>query len=200
MIKGAREAAGLSRAELAHQAGINPLYMDKLEQGARHPSPSKLAALARVVQVSAGELMTRAALLEASTAPTNDELLRRLLRAASTGAGVQAALRLVSVATPMASILAVKIPRRSFPPALQPAAALASGSVIAIAAGSLVEEYIQHRRRRTATQTSEPQEDDGAPEVVNPREELLEHIAALSDDEIEAILLLARDAATDDSR
>ncbi len=197
-IKEAREARGLSRAELARQAGITPLYMDKIEQGARRPSPPKLAALAKVLQVSTAELMTRAALLDASTAPTSDELIRRLLRAAATGAGAQAALKLVGAVTPMASIMAVGIPRRSIPAAAQATGTLFPGSVVAVAAGSLVAGYVQHRQRRATTQNSDARVPAPQPELANPRQELLEHIATLTDEEIEAILLLAREAVTSD--
>ncbi len=175
-IKEAREAGGLSRAELAEQAGISSVYVEKIEQGSRRPSPAKLAALAKALKVSAAELMTRAALLDASTAPTNDELARRLLRAAATGAGGQAVLSLLGPAALVA---------RPF------AASRAAGIAV-----SMVEEFVQFRRQRAVVQNPHTQDQPGTsqprPEITNPRQELLELVATLSDEEIRVILLEAR--------
>ncbi|GGN36307.1 helix-turn-helix transcriptional regulator [Streptomyces fuscichromogenes] len=51
-----RRVRGLRRAELATAAGLSVDYVVRLEQGrARHPSPQVVAALARVLRLSAAE-------------------------------------------------------------------------------------------------------------------------------------------------
>ena len=51
-----RAALGLSRAQLADQAGISAPFMADLENGRRGPSPETLVALARVCGVDPLEL------------------------------------------------------------------------------------------------------------------------------------------------
>lgn len=72
-IRGAREASGLTRAQLAKEAGISQVFIGKIEQGKRNPSPPTLVRTASALKLSAGELMTRAELLDASNMVANDE-------------------------------------------------------------------------------------------------------------------------------
>ncbi|MET9491337.1 helix-turn-helix domain-containing protein [Nocardia sp. NPDC006630] len=46
-----REAAGLTRAELARRAGVSEALIQKVEQGTRHPTPTALAALFEALDV-----------------------------------------------------------------------------------------------------------------------------------------------------
>lgn len=48
-IRAMREALGMSQAELASRAGIDPGYLSKLESGKRNPSPYFRDHLARVI-------------------------------------------------------------------------------------------------------------------------------------------------------
>lgn len=91
-IRGAREAGGLTRAEVAGRAGISTVTVSKIEQGARRPSPSVLTRVAEALNVTAGELTLRAALLDVSGATTDEEMRRRLLQAAAISASVRAVL------------------------------------------------------------------------------------------------------------
>jgi transcriptional regulator with XRE-family HTH domain len=51
-LKLVREAARLSQAQLARQAGLHPQCVAKLEQGHREPSLATAQALVRAMQIS----------------------------------------------------------------------------------------------------------------------------------------------------
>jgi transcriptional regulator with XRE-family HTH domain len=51
-LKELRAAAGLSQAQLAQRAGLNPFGVAKLEQGVREPAFATVQALARALGVS----------------------------------------------------------------------------------------------------------------------------------------------------
>lgn len=60
-IKAVREERGLSRAKLAHDAGQSYAFIQQLETGVRDdPGASRLAAVARVLQVSMDNLLVEA--------------------------------------------------------------------------------------------------------------------------------------------
>lgn len=82
-----RRAVGLGRPELAKLAGISRVFLGKIEQGSRQPSPRTLTAIAAALNVTAAELMARAALVDASGADTDEEMKRRLIRSLTVGAG-----------------------------------------------------------------------------------------------------------------
>lgn len=92
VIRTAREAAGLSRAQLADRARISAVFVSKIEQGVKGPSPSTLVRLANALGVTAVELQSRAAVLEAGEANDHQEYRRRVLRAVATGGATAAAL------------------------------------------------------------------------------------------------------------
>lgn len=50
------EARGLSRAEVCREAGISASYLSMIEAGARQVGPNRVAALARALGVSVGDL------------------------------------------------------------------------------------------------------------------------------------------------
>jgi transcriptional regulator with XRE-family HTH domain len=50
-LKSLREAAGLTQAQLAEQAGMNQFGIAKLEQGQREPSWNTVLALAKALDV-----------------------------------------------------------------------------------------------------------------------------------------------------
>jgi transcriptional regulator with XRE-family HTH domain len=103
VIKELRRLAGLSREEFAQAAGISSVFLNKIEQGTRQPSPKTLARIAQVLGVSTEDLSMRAALLEASDAPTEAEMQRRLLRAAAiSGAAAGAIVKSLLPAGPFA--------------------------------------------------------------------------------------------------
>lgn len=89
-IRRLREAAGLSRRDLAEAAGISHVFLSKLETGERRPSPQTLVKIAAALGLSVGELTGKIAVVEATAAPTDAEMQRRLLRAAAIGGGAAA--------------------------------------------------------------------------------------------------------------
>ncbi|MGH4009530.1 MAG: helix-turn-helix domain-containing protein [Pseudonocardiaceae bacterium] len=110
-IRQLRETAGLGRRELADAADISQVFLSKLEQGERRPSPQTLVKIARALGLSVSDLAAKIAVFEASTAPTKDEMHRSLLRAAaiSGGAAVIGALPLIpGIATMGAAALAAR--------------------------------------------------------------------------------------------
>lgn len=57
-LRDARQAAGLSQAELAEQAGLSTIYVSLIEQGVRHnPRLNHLRALARVLGCQISDLV-----------------------------------------------------------------------------------------------------------------------------------------------
>jgi transcriptional regulator with XRE-family HTH domain len=101
-IKGVRQSKGLSRAELAVRAGISHVFVGKIEQGDRRPSPSTLRSIAAVLGVTVTELTTRAEVLNAFGSLTSDELTSRLLRTVTIGSKAPSALaRSAFGATPL---------------------------------------------------------------------------------------------------
>jgi transcriptional regulator with XRE-family HTH domain len=56
----AREAAGLSRYDLAEACGISYPYVSQLETGYRNPSAAVVQALSVALDVDAGEILARA--------------------------------------------------------------------------------------------------------------------------------------------
>lgn len=115
-IRQLRESAGLGRRELAQAAQISQVFVNKLEQGERHPSPQTLTKIATALGLTVRDLAAKIAVFEASTAPTNDEMHRRLLRAAaiSGGAAVLAAAPLVpaGIAVTLTGLAAAGLARR----------------------------------------------------------------------------------------
>jgi transcriptional regulator with XRE-family HTH domain len=86
-IRQLREAAGLGRRQLADAAKISQVFLNKLEQGERRPSPETLEKIANALGLTVSDLAAKIAVFEASTAPTKDEMHRGLLRAAAIGGG-----------------------------------------------------------------------------------------------------------------
>jgi len=84
-VKALRQAAGLSREQLAEAAGISSEFLAKVEQGRRRPSPGTLTSIAGALRISREELLVRGALLEAGNSPTDEEMYRHLLRGAAVG-------------------------------------------------------------------------------------------------------------------
>lgn len=102
-IKGVRQSKGLSRAELAVRAGISHVFVGKIEQGDRRPSPSTLRSIAAVLGVTVSELTTRAEVLNICGSLTSDELTSRLLRTVTIGSQAPSAFgRSALGATPLA--------------------------------------------------------------------------------------------------
>jgi transcriptional regulator with XRE-family HTH domain len=92
VIRELRRQAGLSREEFAKAADISTAFLNKIEQGTRKPSPKVLTRMAQVLGISTEDLSMRGALLEASDAPTEAEMQRRLLRAAVLGGAAAGAI------------------------------------------------------------------------------------------------------------
>lgn len=88
IIQDAREARGLSRSELARLADITQVYVGKIETGHRRPAAGTLAKIASALQLEASDLLARAAVLDATTETSGDELKRRLVRAAAISANI----------------------------------------------------------------------------------------------------------------
>ena len=57
VIKRLRESKGLTQAQLAGFAGLSEVYLSSLERGIRGDSINALLLIARVLEVSFGELM-----------------------------------------------------------------------------------------------------------------------------------------------
>jgi transcriptional regulator with XRE-family HTH domain len=96
-VRELREAAGMSRPKLAAAAGISEAFLIKIEQGNRGTSPKTLPKLATALGVTAQELVTRAALLEASVAETPQEMRQAALRAAAANPALIASVGLLAV-------------------------------------------------------------------------------------------------------
>jgi transcriptional regulator with XRE-family HTH domain len=114
-IRGARQAAGLSRAQLADRAKVSHVFIGKIESGKRNPSPPTLGKIAAALAISPGELLTRAELIDANEETQTDELKRRLVRAVAVSAGVRAALPLIGlapIAASAAASLALELAKR----------------------------------------------------------------------------------------
>jgi transcriptional regulator with XRE-family HTH domain len=58
-LRGRREAAGLSKNEVAARAGLAVSFVSYLESGARKPTVETLARLADVYQTTASELLVQ---------------------------------------------------------------------------------------------------------------------------------------------
>ena len=82
-VRELRETVGRDRAQLARAAEISVAFLIKIEQGKRGTSPATLARLASALGVGAQELVTRAALFEASSATTPQEMRQATLKAAA---------------------------------------------------------------------------------------------------------------------
>ncbi|CAL9645152.1 hypothetical protein SUDANB32_06445 [Streptomyces sp. enrichment culture] len=96
VIKELRRAADLSRDELAAKADISAPFLTKIEQNRRRPSQRSLQRIAEALDTTAQGLAARAALWDASDAPTEQEMSRRLLRAAATEAAAARAAPAIS--------------------------------------------------------------------------------------------------------
>ena len=57
VVKKLRESKGLTQAQLAGFAGLSEVYLSSLERGIRGDSINALMLIARVLEVSFGELM-----------------------------------------------------------------------------------------------------------------------------------------------
>lgn len=55
LLRGHRERAGLTKAQLAHRAGISASFVTYLEQGSRRPSPEMLARLMQALSLKVNE-------------------------------------------------------------------------------------------------------------------------------------------------
>jgi transcriptional regulator with XRE-family HTH domain len=108
VVRALREARGWSRAELARATAARPhpvgeVMIAKIEQGARVPSPKRLASLAITLGVEPQDLATRANAWElakqslASTATLRSIALGAVFLPASVAAGVIAAGAKVTV-------------------------------------------------------------------------------------------------------
>src|SRR3954454_3024067 len=106
-IKVAREAGGLSRAQLAERARISHVFVGKIEQGKRNPSPPTFGRIARVLGLTVAELRMRAELVSASSRATEDELTRQLIRSVALGVGVRAVLPIVGIGPWAAAALGI---------------------------------------------------------------------------------------------
>lgn len=54
----ARRAAGFSQEELAHRAKVDRTYVSGIERSVRNPTITVVAKFARVLNTTAGELLT----------------------------------------------------------------------------------------------------------------------------------------------
>ena len=57
-IRELRRAKGLSQEELAFRAGIHRNYLGGVERGERNPALDNIAAIAKALDVTPGELLT----------------------------------------------------------------------------------------------------------------------------------------------
>lgn len=73
-LRVARDARGLSQAELAERCGLQPSAISHYETGRREPSAANLARLCRALEVSAD------AILDLPSHGDNADELRRLRR------------------------------------------------------------------------------------------------------------------------
>lgn len=57
-IRDLRRAKGLSQEELAFRAGIHRNYLGGVERGERNPALDNIAAIAKALDITPGELLT----------------------------------------------------------------------------------------------------------------------------------------------
>lgn len=91
-VRELRETAGLAREQLAAAAGISEAFLIKIEQDKRGMSPATLVRIAGVLGVDVDELVTRAALLEASNATSAQDRDRATLKAAAANPAIMAGI------------------------------------------------------------------------------------------------------------
>lgn len=204
-IKQLRESAGLSRSELAQEAGISQVFLTKLEQGERRPSPRTLVKLAEAMGLSISDLTAKIAIFAACAAPTDDEMRRGLMRAATIG-GAAATAHLwplvggiaAARASPAASVLGVTAAGAvtgTVAPvtgALLGAAAGPAGVLLGWAAGQ-AGALIAARRMQHQKQSHSAGEDDLAPDVPDVeevRKQLLASIQAMPAEQLTLLINL----------
>ncbi|MFD9521575.1 helix-turn-helix domain-containing protein [Streptomyces sp. NPDC059979] len=176
VIKEIRRAAELSRDELAARAAISAPFLTKIEQNRRRPSRQSLQRIAEALDVTTQDLTARAALWEASDAPTEEEMSRRLLRAAAVEGAV------VTSVVPMIGVLTALV---------GPAAGLAAGAVAKEAAKAA-----QHRKRQDSSQVP-PSSGAVKPLSVGPgelRQELIYRLNAMTNEQLAALAALIQEA------
>ncbi|MET9695014.1 helix-turn-helix transcriptional regulator [Streptomyces sp. NPDC006514] len=169
-IRELREAAGLSRKQLAEAAEISEAFLVKIERGERRPSPEKLTRIAAALGTTPQDVTTRGALLDASTAGSQDEMYRRLLRVAAIG-GTAAVVR------PLLGALVLRRP------------GLAAGAVVVAVAAA----------RRMAQQRENPEQPASGDALngvdpVRTRRQLIEQLETMSDEEIADLAALVKDS------
>ncbi len=59
VLRDAREKAGLSQDQLAHDAGLHRTYISLLERGQRQPTLKAIVALARALGLAPSTLVSR---------------------------------------------------------------------------------------------------------------------------------------------
>lgn len=149
----------MTRVELAKQADISPVFLGKIEQGAKGPSPATLVRLAGALGMTAVELTSRAALLQAGSAATDEEFRASLMRAIATGG----------------------------------AAAILPGSIVTgLLTGAVTHTAMRRRERQFAPSDDPARPGGGQPAPDDPREELIDLIGDLSDEEVAVMLRTAR--------
>lgn len=83
-IASAREAAGLSKAEVARRYGADPAVIGRFEEGSQIPTLPKLDRLCQVLGVDMGDLLADAGIIRAPSsvrhAIENDKTLPEHLR------------------------------------------------------------------------------------------------------------------------
>ncbi|MFI2577491.1 helix-turn-helix domain-containing protein [Streptomyces rochei] len=92
VIRELRRVNGLTRAELAERVEISEVFLAKIEQGSRGPSPRVFARLAEALALSAAELAARISLIDAGNATSEREARHRALKAVAVGGWAAAAL------------------------------------------------------------------------------------------------------------
>ncbi|MEU9989201.1 helix-turn-helix transcriptional regulator [Streptomyces sp. NPDC048045] len=179
-LKQIREAAGLSRKELADSAGISRDLLNKIEQGARRLSPRTLTRLAAALELSPNDLAAKIAVLEANAAATHDDMQRSLLRVAAIGGGVVASslLRPLVAAAGRTALQAA--------PRLGPAGALGALAAAAVMAA---------RRRQQERSRSTPTHEELDVEEV--RRQLIEKIQDMSDEALLTLIAQVESQETD---
>jgi transcriptional regulator with XRE-family HTH domain len=79
-LRHVREAAGMSIRQLAQQAGINHVYLGRIENGERSkPAPDVLQRLADALGMDAAKLLERSGIKLGATLPTLKTYFRRKL-------------------------------------------------------------------------------------------------------------------------
>ncbi|MFF7888980.1 helix-turn-helix domain-containing protein [Streptomyces sp. NPDC020794] len=173
VIKELRRANGLSRDELAVKADISVPFLTKIEQNRRKPSQRSLQRIAEALDTTAQDVTSRAALWEASDAPTGQEMGRRLLRAVAAEAAA-------ATAAPAISALAAL---------LGSPAGLTAVALMADAAS----EALQRRKAKEGSVLAHGNEDKAATPV-DPavlRHTLISRINALTDEQMASLAVLS---------